>query len=121
MVTMSYSTTTADATQIRDSSAQRRTGSPDSVNSSETVELPPRFDQEGRKVPEQAKTLWPDKIEDLLNGKGLPEASSNDLLCSAMVPQRGVDTPCTFLIFLSPLFSPWIFACTQPAPFDSFF
>ncbi|KAG9549327.1 hypothetical protein KCU79_g14447, partial [Aureobasidium melanogenum] len=55
----------------RDSSAQRRTGSPDSVNSSETVELPPRFDQEGRKVPERGEDPLADKIEDLLNGKGV--------------------------------------------------
>lgn len=54
-----------------DPSAQRRTGSPDSVNSSETVELPPRFDQEGRKVPERGEDPLADKIEDLLNGKGV--------------------------------------------------
>jgi len=55
----------------RDPSTQRRTGSPDSVNSSETVELPPRFDQEGRKVPERGEDPLADKIEDLLSGKGL--------------------------------------------------
>jgi hypothetical protein len=46
----------------RDPSTQRRTSSPDSVNSSETVELPPRFDQEGRKVPERGEDPLADKI-----------------------------------------------------------
>lgn len=54
----------------RDPSAHR-TGSPDSVNSSETVELPPRFDPEGRKVPERGEDPLADKIEDLISGKGL--------------------------------------------------
>jgi hypothetical protein len=54
-----------------DPSSHRRTGSLDSVNSSETVELPPRFDQEGRKVAERGEDPLADKIEDLLSGKGL--------------------------------------------------
>jgi hypothetical protein len=48
-----------------------RKDSPDSVNSSETVELPPRFDHEGKKVPERGEDPLADKIEDLLSGKGL--------------------------------------------------
>jgi hypothetical protein len=55
----------------RDPSTHRRTGSPDSVNSTETVELPARFDQEGRKVPERGEDPLADKIEDLFSGKGL--------------------------------------------------
>lgn len=48
-----------------------RTDSVDSAASSETVELPPRFDQEGRKVAERGEDSLADKIEDMLKGKGL--------------------------------------------------
>lgn len=53
------------------SSGPRRPESPDSVDSGETVELPPRFDVEGRRMPERGDDPLADRLDDLLNGRGV--------------------------------------------------
>lgn len=51
--------------------SRRRNVSPGSNNSDQTVELPARFDPDGKKMPERGEDPMADKIQDLLGGKGL--------------------------------------------------
>ena len=48
----------------------KRSGSPDSVSSDSTVDLPARFDDRGRRLPERGEDPLADKIEELLHGRG---------------------------------------------------
>lgn len=57
-----------DRDRRRRRSSRRRDSS---VSSSETVDLPPRFDDRGNKRPERGEDPLADKIEDMLSGKGM--------------------------------------------------
>lgn len=50
---------------------KQRNASPESASSDATIELPARFDSRGRKVPERGDDTVADKLEDIMNGKGL--------------------------------------------------
>ena len=51
-------------------SSHSRRNSVDSAGSGETEVLPPRFDSDGRKMPERGEDPITDKIQDILAGKG---------------------------------------------------
>lgn len=51
------------------SNSHNRSGSPSSISSGETIELPPRFDPNGRPVPERGEDTSADKVEDFLTGR----------------------------------------------------
>lgn len=53
------------------SGSQRGRNRRDSSSSEETIDLPPRFDQEGRKMDQRGEDPIADKIQDMLSGKGL--------------------------------------------------
>lgn len=51
------------------SNSRSRSDSPSSISSGETVELPPRFDPNGRPVPQRGEDPLADKLEDFLAGR----------------------------------------------------
>lgn len=47
-----------------------RTDSPDSASSSDTIDLPPRFDERGNPKPQKGDDPLVDRLDDILSGKG---------------------------------------------------
>lgn len=48
---------------------EKRTDSPDSTGSGETVDLPARFDERGRRIPEDQQEAFTMQIDDFMNGR----------------------------------------------------
>lgn len=77
----------------RSSNRHSRSKSPASDASGGTVELPPRFNEQGRKIPERGDDRIADNLEDFLNGKGtagrLFQRFKGDLLGGGSGSRRG--------------------------------
>ena len=56
---------------LHEERSRYRNASRESASSDETIELPARFDRRGRKLPERGDDPRADKLEDILNGRGL--------------------------------------------------